>query len=170
MKFLKLYTFLLFILSIWLPPANSQQVLDYVIKYNDSTNSNKAKSPHFNLLNTADTHSLKGMCTCLNFDIIDGTPFIFTVPNPGSCTSLIGQEMYGLYIDHAYDALYIQATSFETDGFVLAESAAAMPGADRVIRMQGSGHFQMRNDRNTEIEFNKTFKDNAYGPYWNLHE
>ncbi len=117
-----------------------------------------------------DVNIQEGMCTCLNFDIIDGTPTMFTVPNPGSCASLIGQEINGYYIENAYDALNIQARYFENDGFVLAESARAMPNPSRQpIRMQGSGHFQMRNDSNTEIEFDNMFKNNVYGEYWKLY-
>jgi hypothetical protein len=117
-----------------------------------------------------DVNVQEGMCTCLNFDIIDGTPTMFTVPNPGSCASLIGQEINGYYIENAYDALYIQARFFENDGFILAESARAMPNPSRQpIRMQGSGHFQMRNDSNTELEFDNMFKNNVYGEYWKLY-
>lgn len=170
MKTSVVFYYVLFNLSIWLHPANSRQVLDYVIKNNDSININKARGPHFHLLNTADNHSQKGMCTCLSFDIIDGTPTTFMVPNPGSCASLIGQEINGYYIDNAYTVLYIQATSFETDGFVLAESTAAMPNPTREpIRMQGSGHFQMRNDSNLGFEFDNMFRDNLYGKFWKLY-
>lgn len=94
----------------------------------------------------------------------------FLYPNPGNCSDLEGQVIYGQDVTYAYPSIHLQARSHETDGFVLAESAAAMPGADRVIRMQGSGHFQMRNDSNTEQEFNKMFKKAEYGKYFKLFD
>lgn len=109
-------------------------------------------------------------CVCGVWESEFNSYYEFLHPNPGNCSDLEGQVIYGQDVTYAYPSIHLQARNYENDGFVLAESAAAMPGADRVIRMQGSGHFQMRNDMNTQVEFDNMFKNNVYDEYWKLYK
>lgn len=52
-----------------------------------------------------------------------------------------------------------------SDGFILVESAEAVPNNIHVSDMPGSNHLQMRNDVNTEIKLTKLFKGD-FGVYF----
>ncbi|MBP6694843.1 MAG: hypothetical protein KA161_06925 [Saprospiraceae bacterium] len=88
----------------------------------------------------------------------------------GDCADLIGQP-YGdgtIFSSVRHTTITIHSEKHLTDGFVMANSAKAMPGVDEPIKMQGSGHFQMRNDSEMGKAFDNIFKDNSYGTFWNL--
>jgi hypothetical protein len=56
---------------------------------------------------------------------------------------------------------------FNADGFLLAESAMDFPGATyEPQKMEGSNHFQMRNDSNTKNAFKKIFDDGLGQTYF----
>lgn len=86
----------------------------------------------------------------------------------GNCDDLVGTYIGGYLVSESYRLAAISVEKFDTDGFVVANSAKAMPGADRSIKMQGSGHFQMRNDINLRKEFDRMFKLSVYGEYYKL--
>lgn len=111
---------------------------------------------------------ISNQCNCTYSDPISGVHLDFTYQTNDDCASLIGTIIDGKYIENSYPLVYIAAQKNESDGFVLANSAKAMPGQDRPIRMQGSGHFQMRNDSNLGIEFENIFKRSTYGEYWKI--
>lgn len=61
-----------------------------------------------------------------------------------------GWECYDFQKD-----IYVEIPS---DGVVTAESAAAMPNVGKQIEMEGSNHFQMRNDMELQDKLTKLFK------------
>ncbi|MBK8549405.1 MAG: hypothetical protein IPL63_19320 [Saprospiraceae bacterium] len=90
----------------------------------------------------------------------------------GDCADLIGQP-YGdgtIFSSVRHTTITIHSEKHLTDGFVMANSAKAMPGVDEPIKMQGSGHFQMRNDSKMGNEFGNMFSRDVYGNYWNLYK
>lgn len=100
-------------------------------------------------------------CSCLNQDEGPSDPdwdyddYVYPISNPGQCPTecetYINQE--------------IQVINHPSDGVVLAESAAGMPGADFVGLLSGSNHMQMRNDKNLKRVLRSLF-EGQYGNYF----
>ncbi|MFZ1704740.1 MAG: hypothetical protein WAT79_10375 [Saprospiraceae bacterium] len=111
-----------------------------------------------------------GDCKCLLIHPVTGDRYEDFIAYNGSCNELIGTQIDGYMIEEALEHFFISATKHESDGFVLSSSAKAMPGVDRPIKMQGSGHFQMRNDSNLETEFDNMFRKSTYGKYFKLYD
>jgi hypothetical protein len=85
---------------------------------------------------------------------------------PGDCADLIGQpyEDGTIFSSVRHTTITIHSEKHLTDGFVMANSAKAMPGVDRPILLKGSGHFQMRNDSEMGKAFDNMFRrgENEY--------
>jgi len=96
-----------------------------------------------------------GNCSCLE----QGSLGIYEVVYQGTCSSINYTSCDLVIGDYALEFIEKPA-----DGFILAESAMNAPGANYQPRlMQGSNHFQMKNDSNTEDAMKAIFEDGLDG-------
>ena len=67
------------------------------------------------------------------------------------------------------EIIEIQPMAYESDGVVLANSAAALPGANFVSRMSQTSHMQMRNNSELKSGLNRLF-EGEFGWYFKTDE
>lgn len=92
-----------------------------------------------------------GNCLCLE----QGALGMYEVINEGTCSSLNYSSCDLVMGDYT-----LQFIEKPADGFILAESAMNAPGANYdPTFMDGSNHFQMKNDSNTERAMDAIFED-----------
>lgn len=84
---------------------------------------------------------------------------VMPVSDPNDCLAF-GEDLFGILE-------YSQSTADESDGIVLKSSAEAFPGVNYLPqKMDGSNHFQMRNDENTEDAMRGIFEGGYLWWFW----
>lgn len=101
---------------------------------------------------------VKRMCRCEDDQVSFYWPIEYEVNDPSECDPGCEyfeiKESRSVFVDN-------------TDGLVTQTSAEGQPWSERQIEMDGSSHFQMRNDENTERELNLLY-DGEYGSFFEL--
>lgn len=109
-------------------------------------------------------------CTC---EVYSNGSFQFTFPtNPNDEGQCEDPGFGSGFTLSCYQTTIYSTPSIiekESDGIVLAESAAGLPGADAVREMPGSSHMQMRNDRNLMFGLNDLW-DGDIHPFFQTEE
>ncbi|MEZ4907810.1 MAG: hypothetical protein R2771_09295 [Saprospiraceae bacterium] len=74
------------------------------------------------------------------------------------CYDYIGMDCNNLQCDYIFPIYQSKRVNKPADGFILAESAMNAPGMNYPPQfMDGSGHYQMRNDQNTQTAMEAIF-------------
>ena len=161
--------------------------LNYALLFNQYANVSKIKSKleaNYNLLiwlrdvnfqyqqligGFQEISIASGTCSCILEDVTSNNQYYYEYTFSGNCEDLIGTYIYGFYVIDSYRRISISAQKFASDGFVLEESAKAFPGALEPIKLNGSGHLQMRNDSSLGKNLNEIFFGNSYPIFFNLN-
>ena len=107
-------------------------------------------------------YSPRMYCGCYpqDDDWVDDFNFnYFPITHPAQCPSECWME----------EIIEIQPMAYESDGVVLANSAAALPGANFVSRMSQTSHMQMRNNSELKSGLNRLF-EGEFGWYFKTDE
>ncbi len=100
--------------------------------------------------------STSGTCICGSGPSPEPTPNSFSIPCSQFELGSIECDDFLIFVPN----IEIAEVRRESDMVVLAESASAFPGAVHTFRMEGSNHFNMRNDNNTKTLLLDVFSGN----------